>query len=104
MDESQDFSGVPMVKNLPSIPGRETKIPHAVGQLSLCATTRKPTCSGAQVPQLESLQATTTEAVHHYWKEARAMKDPQCCNEDPTKSLHAATKTRYSQIYKYFLK
>ena len=40
----KDFPGVPMVKNLPSnagdvglIPGRGTKIPHAMGQLSLCA-------------------------------------------------------------------
>ena len=36
-----DFPGGPVVKNLPSkagyvgsVPGRETKIPHAVGQLS----------------------------------------------------------------------
>ena len=40
-----------MVKNLPSnagdgvsIPGLGTKIPHAVGQLSLCFTARDPTC------------------------------------------------------------
>ena len=47
-----DFPGGPVVKNLPSntgdevsIPGRGTKIPHAVGQLSLRATTReKPAC------------------------------------------------------------
>ena len=39
-----------MVKNQPSnagdvgsIPGLETKIPHAAGQLSLCATTTEPT-------------------------------------------------------------
>ena len=41
-----DFPGDPVVKNLPcnagdagSIPGLETKIPHAVEQLSPCATT-----------------------------------------------------------------
>ena len=34
------------------IPGGETKIPHAVEQLSLRATTTEPTCSGAHVPQL----------------------------------------------------
>ena len=41
-----DFPGGPMVKNLPSnagntgsIPGWGTKILHATGQLSLCATT-----------------------------------------------------------------
>ena len=40
-----DFPGVPVVKNQPSnvkdvgsIPGRGTKIPHATGQLSLRAT------------------------------------------------------------------
>ena len=65
-----------MVKNLPSnarevgsIPGWGTKIPHAKGQLSPCATTTKlarlneracvpqitePTCSGACLPQLQS--------------------------------------------------
>ena len=42
--ELRDFPGGPVVKNLPSnpgdmgwIPGRGTKIPHASGQLSLCA-------------------------------------------------------------------
>ena len=70
-----------MVKNPPYnagdmglIPGRGTKIPHATGQLSLRATTTEltrlnerarvpqttgPTCSGAHVPQLQSLPATT---------------------------------------------
>ena len=40
----RDFPGGPVVKNLPCnagdtgwIPGRGTKIPHASGQLSLCA-------------------------------------------------------------------
>ena len=47
----RDFPGGPGVKNPPSnagdtgsIPGQETKIPHATGQLSLCATTRDPMC------------------------------------------------------------
>ena len=42
----QDFAGGPVVKNPPanagdmsSILGMGTKIPHATGQLSLCATT-----------------------------------------------------------------
>ena len=46
---SWDFPDGPVVKNPPSnagdaglIPGRGTKIPHAMGQLSLCATTREP--------------------------------------------------------------
>ena len=45
-----DFPGGPVVKNLPcnagdagSIPDRGTKIPHAVGQLSPCATNSEPT-------------------------------------------------------------
>ena len=43
----QDFPGGPVVKNLFSnagdtglIPGQGTKIPHAVGQLNLCAATK----------------------------------------------------------------
>ena len=65
-----DFPGSSVVKNPPSnagdvclIPGRGTKIPHAVGQLSPRATTTEPTCSGAHAPQLESLCAATTEPV-----------------------------------------
>ena len=55
-----DFPGGPVVKNLPSntgdvgsISGWGTKIPHAAGQLSPCATTTEPTRSGAREPQLE---------------------------------------------------
>ena len=47
---SGDFPGGPVVKNPPSnagdvgsIPGRGTKIPHAVGQLSSRAATTEPT-------------------------------------------------------------
>ena len=43
-----DFPGGPVIKNLPSsagdvgsITGQRTKIPHAAGQLSLCATARE---------------------------------------------------------------
>ena len=72
-----DFSGGPVVKNLPSsardtssIPGQGAKISQALGQLSLQATTRgrahctlrslpattaEPVCSGAHAPQLEKL-------------------------------------------------
>ena len=57
---ARDFPGGPVVKNLPSnagdagsIPGRGTKIPHAVGQLSLHTATTEPVCSGAHMPQLE---------------------------------------------------
>ena len=47
--DTRDFPAGPAVKNLPynagdvrSIPGQGTKIPHAAGQLSLCATTTEP--------------------------------------------------------------
>ena len=56
------FPGGPVVKNLPSsagdaslIPGQGTKIPHAVGQLSPCAITTEPVCSGVHMPQLEPM-------------------------------------------------
>ena len=83
-----DFPGGPVVKNPPSnagdvgsIPGQGIKIPHAVGQLSLRATTAElarlsekarmlqttePTCPGACAPQLE-------RSPHHN-------EDPACCN------------------------
>ena len=75
-----DFPGGPVVKNPPgdvgSIPSWETKIPHAVVQLSLCtlesmpqlespcATTTEPARSGAFMAQLESPHTTTAEPVH----------------------------------------
>ena len=103
-----------MVKNLPynagdrgSIPGQGTKIPHAMGQLSSCATTTEltrlnwspratnyrahtpwnphattteATYAGACAPQLEreNPHATTREKPAHHNKE------PACLNEDPT--------------------
>ena len=49
MLQARDFPGGPVVKNLPSnagdtglIPGRGTKIPHAMGQLSPHTTTTEP--------------------------------------------------------------
>ena len=49
--DTSDFPGGPVVKNLSCnaedagwIPGQGTKIPHAVGQLSLRATTTECTC------------------------------------------------------------
>ena len=48
---SEDFPGGPVVKTSPSnagdvgsIPGQGTKIPHALGQLSLCAATTESAC------------------------------------------------------------
>ena len=64
----RDFPSGPVVKNPPcnagdvsSIPGQGTKIPHASGQLSLCANTTEPTG-----PQLErNPRAATKEPTCH---------------------------------------
>ena len=69
----QDFPGGPVVKNPPAstgdvgwIPGRGTKIPHALGQLRPRTTTTEPTCPGARMPQLErSPQATAKSPCHN---------------------------------------
>ena len=49
ISKSGDFPGGPVVKNPPSnagdagsIPGRGSKVTHAMGQLSPCATTTEP--------------------------------------------------------------
>ena len=70
-----------MVENPPSnaghvssIPGRGTKIPHAMGQLSPRSTTTQPEHSGAGAPILERSRRATR------------------------KSPRAAAKTRRSQI------
>ena len=70
-----DFPGGPVVKNLPhnagdanSIPGRRTKVPHAVEQLSPSTTSR------------ESVSCNDP---------ARCSEHPECCH---------STKTRHSQI------
>ena len=64
-----DFLCGPVVKNLPCngedvspIPGMGTKISHITEQLSPCAATTEPMCSGACVPQLESPRVTTAES------------------------------------------
>ena len=74
-----DFPGGPVVKNMSSdteedvgsIPGPGTKIPHAPGQLSPCASTTEPTGSDARRKE---------EPVHRKGKK----KDPACYNADPT--------------------
>lgn len=57
---SQDLPGGPVVKNLPAdaehvglIPGRETKLPYASGQLHSCTTASEPVSSRAHTPHLE---------------------------------------------------
>ena len=69
-----DFPGGPVVKNptlsmrdAGSIPGQGTKIPHAMEETSLSATTTEPACLNTE--QLENLCTST--------------KDPACRNEDP---------------------
>ena len=85
----RDLPGGPVVKN-PScnagdaglIPGQETKIPHAVGQLSPHApqlespqpATNKAARSAALMPQLERSPHTTTKSRR------TATKDPACCS------------------------
>ena len=63
-----------MVKNPPSnagdmglIPGHETKIPHATGQLSPCSITRKKPAYG-------------NYRAHELWSPQAAMKDASCRN------------------------
>ena len=66
--QQRGFPGGPVVKNPPSnagdaglFPGRGTKIPHAVGQLSLRAPEPKRHTQRAHVPQVLSLHATTRD-------------------------------------------
>ena len=77
----RDFSSGPVVKDLPSttgnmgsIPGRETKIPHAMGQLSLRAATTEPVHSGARTPKLERSPRSARE------EPAYRNEDLTCCN------------------------
>ena len=63
----RDFSGGPVVKNPLSkagdvglIPGQETKIPYATGQLSSCSAATEWACSRAWVSQQERSPHTTT--------------------------------------------
>ena len=69
----RDFPGGPMIKNSPYnagdaglIPDQGTKTPHAMGQLSLCASTREPACRKLQSP------CTLEPMCHNY----RALKTP----------------------------
>ena len=101
----RDSPGGPVVENLPSnarnvgsIPGRGTKIPHAVGQLSLRPTTTELAClnerahmpqmtepmrPGARTPQpeRENPHASTREKPNQ--TACRNEKDPACLNKDP---------------------
>ena len=78
-----------MVKNLPSkagdsgsIPGWDTKIPHATKHLSSSATTTEPVCSR---PRATPREACTPQP-----------EKTACRNEGP----HTTKKTRHSQSKK----
>ena len=56
----RDFTGSPVLNNslcnagdVGSVPGQETKIPHAMEQISLCAITRELTCHNQRVCGLQ---------------------------------------------------
>ena len=83
----RDFTGGPMVKNLPCnaadmglIPGQGSKIPHAVERLSLCTPTTEP-------------QAAMRESVNDNDKR-------HCVPRRRSKIQHVATKTQCSHINK----
>ena len=120
---SRDFPGGPVVKNPPSnagdtgsIPGQGTKIPHAVGQLSPCATTTElmrlneracvlqitePMRPGAHAPQLErSPWATTGEkSMRHNWREVHAPQlERSPCATTREKPAHHNKRSRMPQL------
>ena len=80
-----------MAKNLLSsagdmvlIPGQETKIPHAMGQLSPCTAATKLVCSGAHALQPEKTFVPQVEgkSVH--------------CNEEPAEPSKQKKKQKNS--------
>ena len=62
------------------IPGRGTKIPHAVGQLSPRTTTTQPTHPGAHAPQLERENPpdTTREKLTHHNERSQMPQRRSC--------------------------
>ena len=92
--QTWDFPSGPVVKNLPanakdmgSIPGPQTEIPHAAGQLL------SPYSSTLKL-QLWSPHALTTEAC-------ALQQEKLHCSEKPTHhSPYATAKTQHSQKFK----
>ena len=73
LERTGDFPGGPVVENPPSnagdvgsIPGRGTKIPHAVGQLSLPATTTELMCLNERARMLQTTEPRRSGA-HVPW-------------------------------------
>ena len=93
-----------MVKNPPSnageagsIPGQGTKIPHAVGQLSPCATTTKLARLSQRAPRLKLQSPLALEPVRHNKREKTHMPQLERSPCAATMIPHATTKTRRSQ-------
>ena len=88
------------------LPMQGTRVRSLVGELrshmpwNSRATTTEPECSGAHVPQLE--RPCTLEPTHHNEREDCTPQQRACALQ--RKILHAATKTRHSQINKIFFK
>ena len=87
-----DIPGSQVVKNPPAnaedvglIPGPGTKIPHAMGQLSLCATTTEPTCcrsSRALEPVLHNKRIHCNEKPVHATRESPCRATKTQCNQN----------------------
>ena len=88
-----------MIKNLPSnagdvglIPGRGTKIPHAAGQVSPCATAMELSRLNERTHVWQTTEPTHSESPHattrersacHNKEPAPQREDPSCLIEDP---------------------
>ena len=93
--QAWNFLGDPVVGHLPSsagdmgsIPGPETKIPHAQGQLSPCTTSTEPTGSKSHAPQQVKASATRSP-----WTATR--QEPPLATT--TESRRAAVKAQLMQ-------
>ena len=88
-----DFPGGSMVENLPSnagdmgsISGGGTKIPHAAGQLSPCATATEPPPlkeREACVTLLRPCPSTRKKPMHHNCWACAPQEKPVCHDKDP---------------------
>lgn len=63
------FKSLPSkARDIGSIAGRRTKIPYAIGQLSLCTANTGPMHSGACAPQLERSPHATARDTWVQWR------------------------------------
>ena len=70
-EKDREIPSGPVVKSLPfnagdmgSIPGQRSKIPHALGQISLCTPTKEPTSHNEDPPHPHVLQLRPNTAVN----------------------------------------